>query len=121
MKKFAAWLKTTRNGLIYSATTLAAVIFLCSEYNKQQSVFDSKADCRIKKVACAVADSIVDSSLSPVVSVVCDQTMSTRKIELSLDELLSNGQKAKIQTKWTKDSLDFERYFSTMKIKKRRP
>lgn len=113
MKKLAAWLKAAKNWITTIVAIIAGSLFLWS-------IIDSKAECKIKTVACMVADSIVDSSLSPVVDVVCDQTMTQRKIEISLDEMTSEKQKSNIQKRWSSDSVDLEKYFKSMSIKRRR-
>lgn len=113
MKKFAAWLKTTKNWITTIVAIIAGSLFLWG-------MVQTKADCHIKKIACNVTDSIVDSSLSPVVDVVCNQTMVQRKIEISLDEMTTNNQKEKIQRRWSNDSVDLEKYFKSMSIKRRK-
>lgn len=113
MKKFAAWLKATKNWVTTIVAIIAGTLFLWG-------MVQTKADCHVKKIACVVADSIVDSSLSPVVDVVCNQTMTQRKIEISLDEMTSEKQKTNIQKRWSSDSADLEKYFKSMSIKRRR-
>ena len=113
MKKFAAWLKTTKNWVTTIVAIIAGSLFLWN-------IFQTRADCHVRKIACGVSDSIVDSSLTPVVNVVCNQVLAGRKIEISLDEMASEKQKEKIQNRWTKDSADLENYFKSMSIKRRR-
>lgn len=112
MKKFATWLRTTKNWITTIVAIIAGSLFLWG-------MVQTKADCHVKKIACNVADSIVDGNLSPVVDVVCNQTMTQRKIEISLDEMTTNNQKEKIQKRWSNDSVDLEKYFKSMSIKRR--
>jgi hypothetical protein len=108
----------TKAFILSVSATIIGLGIIFTAIDKGKCWAEQKLDSHIVKLSSHVSDSIVDTVVTPVISIVMDQTLTQAKTDLALEIMMSDRQKAIHRARWWRDSIEMEKRFRALRLKK---